>query len=425
MRLRILLTLLLLTGASARAQEPPVDLATLATRVASDHAAVQRLATQVAVGVVDHEDVQLLTARAERAVDQTFNLLGLFEAFSLIITIVGGAAAIFGVVRFMSAQNQLRESRQRLEREITRTRRRLLRETRQREEAFAGLQTSLQTTLERSTGNATRALSFLPLGERQYRSGDFRGARAIYERALQLDPLNPVVNYRMGYTCSQSGALDEAEQHLRQALASEPDFAPALASLGFVYRRRAEQLPPGIERARLFNEAERHLTRALDLLPGLVDHDGESWWGSLGGLYRRRGQLEEAVHAYREAARVTPASSYAFINLALLGMQHDGVVAQRANWQQARQLAAAEVRADVNNYWGYADLVTASLALGDADAADEALTAFFRATPADATRAPQVLRDSLQRLAEALPAESRAPAAAAIARIDAHTAAAD
>lgn len=386
----------------------------LAVNAQADPDALPALATQVAADLVV----------AERAVDQAFNLLGLLEAFSLIVTVVGGAAAIFGVTRFIAAQNQLRESRQKFDDEIASSRRLLQEETRLREEAFAGLQSSLQTTLEKSTGDATRALSFLPLGERQYRSGDFRGARAIYARALQLDPLNPVINYRMGYTCSQSGALDEAERHLRQALASEPDFAPALASLGFVYRRRAEQLPQGVERARAFNEAERHLTQALGLLPGLVDDDGESWWGSLGGLYRRRGQLAEAVHAYSEAARVTPASSYAFINLALLGMQQGDADALRATWQQAQQLAAAEVRADVNNYWGYADLVTASLALGDADGADAALTAFFRTTPADATQVPQVLRDSLERLAVALPKDGRGVVSAAIARIEDHTASA-
>ncbi len=394
--LPVIFTLLLPLAVTAQAQ--PEALPALATQVAAD------------------------LAEAERAVDQAFNLLGLLEAFSLIVTVVGGAAAIFGVTRFISAQNQLRESRQKFEEELASSRRLLQEETRQRQEAFAGLQSSLQSTLEKSTGDATRALSFLPLGERQYRSGDFRGARAIYARALQLDPLNPVINYRMGYTCAQSGALDEAERHLRQALASESDFAPALASLGYVYRRRAEQLPEGVERARAFNEAERHLTQALALLPGLVDDDGESWWGSLGGLYRRRGQLAEAVHAYREAARVTPASSYAFVNLALLGMQQDGAD-MRETWQQVQQLAAAEVRADVNNYWGYADLVTTSLALGDSEGAEAALTAFFRTMPADATQVPQVLRDSLERLAAALSAQESQAVSVAIARIDAHCAA--
>ena len=372
---------------------------------------VPALATQVARDLAD----------ADRALDQAFNLLGLLESFGFVVTVVGGAAAIFGVTRFIAAQNQLRDSRQKFEEEIASSRRLLQEETRQREEAFATLQGSLQGALEKSTGDATRALSFLPLGERQYRSGDLRGARAIYERALQLDPRNPVINYRMGYACSQAGALDEAEAFLRQALASEPDFAPALASLGYVYRRRAEQLPQGVERARAFNEAERHLTQALALLPNLVDDDGESWWGSLGGLYRRRGQLPEAVHAYREAARVTPASSYAYVNLALLGMQQDGADAMRDTWRQAQQLAAAETRADVDNYWGYADLVTTSLALGEREQAEEALTSFFRTIPAEAGQVPQVLCESLEQLAASLPEERRAAVQAAIGRIEAQT----
>ncbi|MCY4525124.1 MAG: tetratricopeptide repeat protein [Anaerolineaceae bacterium] len=391
------LFLLLLSPLALHAQTQADDVPALATQVARD------------------------LADAGRALDQAFNLLGLLESFGFVVTVVGGAAAIFGVTRFIAAQNQLRESRQKFEEEIASSRRLLQEETRKREQAFASLQGSLQGALEKSTGDATRALSFLPLGERQYRSGDLRGARAIYERALQLDPRNPVINYRMGYACSQAGALDEAETCLRQALASEPDFAPALASLGYVYRRRAEQLPEGVERARAFNEAERHLTQALVLLPNLVDDDGESWWGSLGGLYRRRGQLQEAVHAYREAARVTPASSYAWVNLALLGMQQDGADAMRDTWRQAQQLAAAEVRADVDNYWGYADLVTTSLALGDGQQANEALESFFRTTPADASQVPQVLRDSLAQLAEALPEAERAVVQAVISRIEAQT----
>lgn len=391
MRVLTPLLLLLLSPLALQAQAEAGDVPALATQVARD------------------------LADADRALDQAFNLLGLLESFGFVVTVVGGAAAIFGVTRFIAAQNQLRESRQKFEEEIASSRRLLQEETRQREEAFA----SLQGALEKSTGDATRALSFLPLGERQYRSGDLRGARAIYERALQLDPRNPVINYRMGYACSQAGALDEAESFLRQALASEPDFAPALASLGYVYRRRAEQLPQGVERARAFNAAERHLTQALALLPNLVDDDGESWWGSLGGLYRRRGQMQEAVHAYREAARVTPASSYAWVNLALLGMQQDGADAMRDTWRQAQQLAAAETRADVDNYWGYADLVTTSLALGEKGQAEEALTSFFRTIPAEASQVPQVLRDSLEQLAASLPEERRAAVRAAIARIKA------
>ena len=129
--------------------------------------------------------------------------------------------------------------------------------------------------------------------------------------------------------------------------------------------------------------------------------------------------MTEAVSAYREAARVTPASSYAYVNLALLGMQQYGVEAMRETWGQAQQLAAAETRADVDNYWGYADLVTTSLALGDAAAADDALTAFFRSIPAEADQVPQVLRGSLEQLSAALPAGERGAVQAAIGRINA------
>src|SRR5690606_40897737 len=84
-------------------------------------------------------------------------------------------------------------------------------------------------------------------------------------------------------------------------------FAPALANLGYVLRRRADQLPADdMNRGRLMAEAELKLREALNLAPKLVDEDGESWWGSLGGLHRRRGQLDDAIEAYKLAQQVTP-----------------------------------------------------------------------------------------------------------------------
>ena len=90
MRILLPVILTLLLPLTVNAQAEPESLPALATQVAAD------------------------LAEAERAVDQAFNLLGLLESFGLIVTVVGGVGVIFGVTRFFSAQNQLRESRQSL-----------------------------------------------------------------------------------------------------------------------------------------------------------------------------------------------------------------------------------------------------------------------------------------------------------------------
>lgn len=374
---------------------------------------LRALATQVAQQIVKAEE---LLQDVESEVDHAFNLLGLLEAFGFVVTIVGGAAAIFGVTRFISAQQDLQEARKRFDDEIASSRDRLSKETEQRQREFA----ELREQLERSTSNATLALSFLPLGEGQYKSGDFRGAIDIYQRALRLDPKNPIINYRLGYAYTQSGMLEEAERYLQEALSTEADFAPALATLGYVYRRRGEKMDEGIERMTILNRAEQNLVRALDLSPKLVDADGESWWGSLGGLYRRRGQIDQAIFAYSQAAEVTPNSSYAYSNLALLYMQKHDRERMLKTYEQVEKLAADEVMADVDNYWAYTDLVTSRLALGMLPEAEKALDRVFTTTPDDAPYVLEALLDTLSRLADVLEAEKAGPVRDFCQRIQAH-----
>ena len=68
----------------------------------------------------------------------------------------------------------------------------------------------------------------------------------------------------------------------------------------------------------LYNVAEARLLEALQLDPVLLTPDGESYYGTLGSLYRRQGRIEDALDTYRRAADVTPQRSYPFVNLAML-----------------------------------------------------------------------------------------------------------
>lgn len=358
------------------------------------------------------EDAASTSAEAEEAaggaVDLAFNLLGLFEAMSFIVTIVGGAAAIFGVTRLVQAQSQLTEARKEVEEELRLYRERFEQEIVQREQQLDALRQNLEGIADnqrRATSNALLAQAFLPLAERQYRAQDYPGALDTYHRSLELAPNNPVIHYRLGYVYTQSGDLNQAEHHYQQAMTLAEDFAPAIAGLGFVTRRLAERMPEGMEKQQAFNRAEELLLRALTISPNLVDDDGESWWGVLGGLYRRRDQIDQAIHAYDQATKVTPHSSYGFGNLALLYLRKHNREEMVKTYARVERLAAAEAAAEVDNYWGHADLLVARVALGKFKEAWDVLPTTLEISPPDSPYTLNGLVETLQNLEAVLEPE--------------------
>jgi tetratricopeptide (TPR) repeat protein len=363
-------------------------------------------------------DAQRAADEAARYAGDASNFLGVFEVAGTAIGILTGAvipflaivAGFVGLNRLNSAQKELEEARLRFEKEISERQAELVKLRDELEASAETLRVELSRTgaLQREdSARATLALALLPLGERQYRAQDYKGALDTYQRALDLDNDNPVTHYRMGYVYTQSGELEPALQHLTRSLEIAPDFAPALAALGYVYRRIGEKMEKGIERDSRLNLAEQKLLQALKLSPKLIDDDGESWWGSLGGLYRRRGQIDEAIAAYKQAAEVTPHSSYPFSNLALLYVQKNDREGMLRTYKRVERLAAGEVQAEVDNYWAYADLIVARLALGKK--VDDILETAIGTAPMDSPYTLDSLIDTLERLSSVLTADEQVP----------------
>lgn len=335
---------------------------------------------------------------AATAIGYANDLFGLFEAMSgavaLVVPFLAIVATVVGFQRLNSAQNELKEARERFEKDIE-----------ERSAELDRLREALEDSLETSrseAGNAALALSLLPLGEKQYKAQDYQGAIDTYKRALELDPDNLITHYRIGYVYTQSGELDDAERHLSRSLDIDATFAPALAARGYVYRRIAEKMDKGIDREALLNQAEENFLRALKQSPKLVDEDSESWWGALGGLYRRRNQTEEAINAYEEGAKVTPHSSYPFSNLALLYMQTENREKMLETYKRVERLAYGEIQAEVDNYWAYADLIVARMALRRVKEAWDELDAALETAPADSPYTLESLIDTLQRLSKVM-----------------------
>ncbi len=405
-RIAVIVTLTLLIGivSATLAQEATETPAPAPTQSLTD------LATQVWANADDArraaddsrryaEDAQ---TQAQTQLALSNNLLGLFQSVTQSIFAIFGiagpvlavAAGYLGFNRLNAAQKELTEARERFEKEI-----------REKQDDLMKVRKEVEASSEKqreNTANANLALSLLTLGERQYRSQDFQGALNTYRRALELDPNSLITHYRLGYVYTQSGILERAEYHLNKALEIEKDFAPALAAQGYVYRRIGEKMTAGLERDQILNKAENLLLQGLKISDKLVDDDNESWWGSLGGLYRRRGQIDQAIAAYERASEVTPKSSYAFSNLALLYMQKENKEKMLKTYLRVEQLAFGEVQADVDNYWAYADLLTARLALGKVAEAEPILASVLEIAPKDSPYVFESLLDTLTRLEKAL-----------------------
>jgi tetratricopeptide (TPR) repeat protein len=361
---------------------------------------------------------------AERANDLAFNLLGLFEATSgavgiilgIIVPVIAVIAGLFGFSRLNSAQNELKEAKEKFETDV---------KTRQAQmdeyfKAFDKNTEELRNTVQKRSANANLALSMLLLADRQYKSQDYQGAIDTYQRALKLDDSNPITHYRLGYVFTQKGDLDDAQQHIEKALQLDPDFEQAVAAMGYVYRRKGDKLDSlankqekqGLiaesqktrqDRDNFYNQSEGYFLRVLPNSPTLIDEDGESWWGALGGLYKRRGLIKEAIDKYERATKATKSSSYPFSNLALLYLMIGDREKMLKTYAEVERLAQGEAYAEVDNFWAHSDLVTSRVAQGKFAEAWAILDTALHIAPADGDYPLELMINTLRDLNRLLP----------------------
>jgi tetratricopeptide (TPR) repeat protein len=125
------------------------------------------------------------------------------------------------------------------------------------------------------------------LGAAYERTGQLPEAEGEFRRLLTLDPeFAPALNY-LGYMWTEQGQnLNEALEMVNRAVELEPDNGAYIDSLGWAYFQLGR-----------YNEARDHLERAAELIPDdavIVEH--------LGDLHQAVGDLDRAREYYRRAA---------------------------------------------------------------------------------------------------------------------------
>jgi tetratricopeptide (TPR) repeat protein len=203
---------------------------------------------------------------------------------------------------------------------------------------------------------------------------------AAYSEALDLairvedGPLAAVAAFDLGRAYEEQPALrnlDEAERWYRRSLGLTPggdlmSRASCLAQLGSVDYQRFKEAraaeKPAPELRRHLRDALQRYGEALEMTPPDAVRQLAATHGSLGNIYDDAGDVERALHHYREAIRLNEASSDLYaaartrFNFALVLAKADRIA-------DARQYADAALRGFQTHGSGAADDVQQALDL--------------------------------------------------------------
>ncbi len=197
---------------------------------------------------------------------------------------------------------------------------------------------SLTFGLAAEAVNCARLLLFMEPGNRDYQillarslmAGSAHDeARKWLESRLAERPDDGEMHLLAGISMTELGDFSEAEQHLRRARELLPGDPEPIYFLGLVAYNRTQD-----------EEAERHFQAVLEQQP---EHGGV--WLTLGKLRFRQGRLVEAQSCLEEAARLLPANPDPQFQLSRLYRQAGDTARAQESIQRYQQLKQQDVAA--------------------------------------------------------------------------------
>ena len=211
----------------------------------------------------------------------------------------------------------------------------------------------------------------------------WRDSQSLYEHALHYTEKNYVIHNNLGAHLQAKGKLLEAEEHFRQAVKIQPDFAEALLNLvdllekkdrnkeaAEVFEKLARRFPNyapvhfklgQFARARGENgEACIHLRKAISLDPDLAPAHND-----YGLALRALGRNKEAKAHFQKAVQLDEKLAAAWFNLAIMAHVSGSV-------QQALPFYQKAVTANENFVEAWANMAVALQTLQKFDEAEKA-----------------------------------------------------
>lgn len=147
------------------------------------------------------------------------------------------------------------------------------------------------------------------------------------------------------------GRLDDAYWWAREAIIGDPGFLSSLNTLGVIYRRHGD-----------LQEAERTLRHVLEREPGNVDS-----MSNLALVLNDQGRIDESTALTRQLAQIQPYPPFHYFNLGQAAMR-------RGDFQMARDMFAKEIGRAAYYHEFHFGLALAHFGLGEFQQARDQLT---------------------------------------------------
>jgi tetratricopeptide (TPR) repeat protein len=197
-----------------------------------------------------------------------------------------------------------------------------------------------------------------------------------FKEALAASPDNPVVLMKRGLVYRDQGKFAEARDDFARIIALSPDYAEAYREKGiaenkiFMKELKARHWEITADNIRKLEEelpsGEQLLRRAIELNP--IDFDALS---SLGGVFKRKGKMQEAYKAYQRAVEISQGNTYPLLNAITLKAHAQGRFelesGHRLLLKRSLSSLQKQVEQGFNSPWSMFDLAQVYLYMRDAE----------------------------------------------------------
>jgi superkiller protein 3 len=166
--------------------------------------------------------------------------------------------------------------------------------------------------------------------------GKYGDAESMYKQALQRNGKSVPATVGYGMALAKQFKLDGAKAQFEKALEMDPRNAMAHAGLAMVMYNSLQSSSQTIRANQdaILKNAEAECKQGLAIDPGMPEAHY-----TLGNVYRTQGRIDEALNEYREAAKLDPEYSEAFAGIGLVNMNKGQWADAVTAFKQAIQLS--------------------------------------------------------------------------------------
>jgi predicted O-linked N-acetylglucosamine transferase (SPINDLY family) len=146
--------------------------------------------------------------------------------------------------------------------------------------------------------NQSSTLFMTNLAKAYEELGEDKKAVALYGKAIEMDPNQHEIHFRLGNALRKQKDMDQAIRSYRAAIRAKPDYFEAYNNLGAAYAAQGS-----------IDTAIECFSSALRIKPDWADGHN-----NLGLIYSEHGQSEEALRSFTAASELKPGFAGALIN---------------------------------------------------------------------------------------------------------------